>query len=134
MTRLLTLLSLAFAARAQKLQVGVPGPSGLDPHFLFYGPNMAAARYIFDSFVGRDADTSPQTKAAHASPWAPAPTASSACTMGTAPPPGPGRRRPSHTPAARAASWLGGAQRLRRVPERRHREANIRLVMRQRDV
>jgi peptide/nickel transport system substrate-binding protein len=28
----------------------------VDPHYLFFGPNMAAARHIFDSLVGRDAD------------------------------------------------------------------------------
>ena len=31
-------------------------PFLLDPHYLFLGPNMAAARQIFDSFVGRDAE------------------------------------------------------------------------------
>ena len=56
---LLVLLSWPLLARigqAQDLRIGVQAPFGLDPHFLFFGPNMAAARQIFDSLVGRDAD------------------------------------------------------------------------------
>ena len=47
---------LARVGQAQDLRIGVQAPFGLDPHFLFFGPNMAAARQIFDSLVGRDAD------------------------------------------------------------------------------
>ncbi|MBI0435899.1 ABC transporter substrate-binding protein [Roseomonas sp. KE0001] len=50
-------LAPAGAPRAQALRVGVQSPFTLDPHFLFLGPNMAAARHIFDSLVGRDADS-----------------------------------------------------------------------------
>ncbi len=42
---------------AQTLRMGVQAPFVLDPHYLFLGPNMAAARHIFDSLVGRDADS-----------------------------------------------------------------------------
>ena len=45
------------AAMAQTLRMGVQAPFVLDPHYLFLGPNMAAARHIFDSLVGRDADS-----------------------------------------------------------------------------
>lgn len=34
--------------------MGVEAPFGLDPHFLFAGPNMAAARHIYDSLINRD--------------------------------------------------------------------------------
>jgi peptide/nickel transport system substrate-binding protein len=44
-------------AAAQTLRVGVQAPFVVDPHLLFFGPNMAAARHIFDSLVGRDADS-----------------------------------------------------------------------------
>ncbi len=44
-------------AAAQTLRVGVQAPFVVDPQLLFFGPNMAAARHIFDSLVGRDADS-----------------------------------------------------------------------------
>lgn len=44
-------------ARAEALRMGVQAPFVLDPHYLFLGPNMAAARHIFDSLIGRDADS-----------------------------------------------------------------------------
>jgi len=53
---LLSLVPLRDAA-AQALRVGVQAPFVLDPHYLFYGPNMAASRHVFDSLVGRDADS-----------------------------------------------------------------------------
>jgi peptide/nickel transport system substrate-binding protein len=45
------------AAQAQTLTVGVQAPFGMDPHFIFLGPNMAAARHVFDTLVNRDADS-----------------------------------------------------------------------------
>ena len=51
------LLGLAQPARAQSLAVAVEAPFGLDPHFLFAGPNMAAARHIYDSLINRDPDS-----------------------------------------------------------------------------
>ena len=50
------LWAAATPARGQELRMGVQSPFGLDPHYLFYGPNMAAARHVFDTLVGRDAD------------------------------------------------------------------------------
>ncbi len=44
-------------AGAQTLTMGVQAPFGIDPHFVFLGPNMAAARHIFDTVVNRDADS-----------------------------------------------------------------------------
>ncbi len=41
----------------QTLRMGVSAEFLIDPHFLFFGPNMAASREIYDSFVGRDADS-----------------------------------------------------------------------------
>ncbi|MBW6398438.1 ABC transporter substrate-binding protein [Roseomonas sp. HJA6] len=37
--------------------MAVEAPFGLDPHFLFAGPNMAAARNIYDSLINRDAES-----------------------------------------------------------------------------
>lgn len=51
------LLGLAQPARAQSLSVAVEAPFGLDPHFLFAGPNMAAARHIYDSLINRDPES-----------------------------------------------------------------------------
>jgi peptide/nickel transport system substrate-binding protein len=51
------LLAAAAPARAQSLSVGVEAPFGLDPHFLFAGPNMAAARHIYDSVINRDPES-----------------------------------------------------------------------------
>ena len=45
-----------FIASAQELRMGVQSAFVVDPHVLFLGPNMAMARNLFDSFVGRDAD------------------------------------------------------------------------------
>lgn len=39
------------------LTVAVESPFGIDPHFLFLGPNMAAARQIYDSVINRDAES-----------------------------------------------------------------------------
>ncbi len=41
---------------AQELRMGVQSAFVIDPHILFLGPNMAAARHLYDSFVGKDAD------------------------------------------------------------------------------
>jgi peptide/nickel transport system substrate-binding protein len=43
------------AAEAE-LRVGVQSAFVVDPHVLFLGPNMAAARHLYDSFVGKDAE------------------------------------------------------------------------------
>ena len=51
------LLALARPAQTQSLTVGVEAPFGLDPHFLFAGPNMAAARHIYDSLINRDPES-----------------------------------------------------------------------------
>jgi peptide/nickel transport system substrate-binding protein len=57
----LALAALAGAAPrgapAQTLAVGVEAPFGIDPHFLFLGPNMAAARHLYDSVINRDAES-----------------------------------------------------------------------------
>ncbi len=50
-------MALSGAAAAQRLTMGVQSGFTLDPHFLFLGPNMAAARHIYDSLVGRDTDS-----------------------------------------------------------------------------
>ncbi len=47
---------IAFGATAQELRMGVQSAFVVDPHTLFIGPNMAMARNLFDSFVGRDED------------------------------------------------------------------------------
>ncbi|HEY8611686.1 MAG TPA: ABC transporter substrate-binding protein [Roseomonas sp.] len=39
------------------LTVAVESPFGIDPHFLFVGPNMAAARQIYDSVINRDSES-----------------------------------------------------------------------------
>ena len=49
-------LLLPLGAAAQELRVGVQSAFVVDPHVLFLGPNMAMARNLFDSFVGKDAD------------------------------------------------------------------------------
>ena len=54
---LLVLLAGALPVRAQELlRIGVQAPFVVDPDYLFLGPNMAAARQIFDSLVGRDSE------------------------------------------------------------------------------
>jgi peptide/nickel transport system substrate-binding protein len=52
---LLMQLSL-LPATAQELRMGVQSAFVIDPHILFLGPNMAAARHLYDSFVGKDAE------------------------------------------------------------------------------
>jgi peptide/nickel transport system substrate-binding protein len=49
-------LLLPFGAAAQELRMGVQSAFVVDPHVLFLGPNMAMARNLYDSFVGKDAD------------------------------------------------------------------------------
>lgn len=54
---LLLCLGLVSAAQAQEtLRVAVQAPFFVDPHLLFFGPDMAVVRHIFDSLVGRDAE------------------------------------------------------------------------------
>jgi peptide/nickel transport system substrate-binding protein len=43
-------------AAGRELRIGVQSAFVVDPHVLFLGPNMAAARHLYDSFVGKDAD------------------------------------------------------------------------------
>lgn len=63
MTRLRLLLAaacmmgMAQTARTQSLNMAVEAPFGLDPHFLFAGPNMAAARHIYDTLINRDPES-----------------------------------------------------------------------------
>ena len=52
----MALAVLASPAGARDLRVGVQSAFVVDPHVLFIGPNMAAARHLYDSFVGKDAD------------------------------------------------------------------------------
>ncbi len=51
------LVGLAQPLRAQTLTMAVEAPFGLDPHFLFAGPNMAAARHVYDSLINRDTES-----------------------------------------------------------------------------
>jgi peptide/nickel transport system substrate-binding protein len=44
------------AAGAQTLRIGLQSAFVVDPHVLFLGPNMAMARNMFDSLVGKDAE------------------------------------------------------------------------------
>jgi peptide/nickel transport system substrate-binding protein len=60
-------------AAGQTLTMGVQAGFGIDPHFVFLGPNMAAARHVFDTLVNRDAD----------SRWAPGLTVSWTATAPT---------------------------------------------------
>jgi peptide/nickel transport system substrate-binding protein len=57
----LAALLAAPVARAESppgtLAVAVESPFGIDPHFLFVGPNMAAARQIYDSVINRDSES-----------------------------------------------------------------------------
>lgn len=53
----LAAMAAAPGAAAQTLAVGVEAPFGIDPHFLFLGPNMAAARHLYDSVINRDAES-----------------------------------------------------------------------------
>ena len=54
---LLALALLAPPAAAQTLRIGTQSPFVVDPHYIFLGPDMAVARMIFDSFVGRDSES-----------------------------------------------------------------------------
>lgn len=51
------LLAAANPVAGQSLTMGAEAPFGLDPHFLFAGPNMAAARHIYDSLINRDPES-----------------------------------------------------------------------------
>ena len=56
--RILVALALfAHPAAAQTLRIGTQSPFVVDPHAIFLGPDMAVARMIFDSFVGRDSES-----------------------------------------------------------------------------
>ena len=50
-------VSLISPAPAQTLRMGMQSPFVIDPHARFLGPDMAVAREIFDSFVGRDSES-----------------------------------------------------------------------------
>jgi peptide/nickel transport system substrate-binding protein len=52
----LSVLPAAAEPSPPALVVGVRSAFVIDPHMLFLGPNMAAARHVYDSLVGRDAD------------------------------------------------------------------------------
>ncbi len=52
----LAMFAVPVAHAQGTLRIGVQAPFVVDPQLLFFGPNMAAARQIFDSFVGRDAE------------------------------------------------------------------------------
>jgi peptide/nickel transport system substrate-binding protein len=54
---LLSLAPVSGPARAQTLRIGTQSPFVIDPHYRFLGPDMAAARMVFDSFVGRDGES-----------------------------------------------------------------------------
>jgi ABC-type transport system substrate-binding protein len=58
LSRLLALgamcLPLAAPASAQTLTMATQSTFGIDPHFFFNGPNMAAARHIYDTVISRD--------------------------------------------------------------------------------
>lgn len=54
---LLVALVLAGTAQAQTLRIGTQSPFVIDPHQVFLGPDMAAAREIYDTFVGRDSES-----------------------------------------------------------------------------
>lgn len=50
-------LAAPIGASAQALRIGTQSPFVIDPHYTFLGPDMAVAREIYDSFVGRDAES-----------------------------------------------------------------------------
>lgn len=54
---LLAFVLLATQAGAQTLRIGTQSPFVIDPHQVFLGPDMAVARMVFDSFVGRDGES-----------------------------------------------------------------------------
>jgi peptide/nickel transport system substrate-binding protein len=47
-------LPLAAPVGAQTLTMATQSTFGIDPHFFFNGPNMAAARHIYDTVISRD--------------------------------------------------------------------------------
>jgi peptide/nickel transport system substrate-binding protein len=47
-------LATPLPAAAQTLTMAVQSTFGIDPHFFFNGPNMAAARHIYDTVISRD--------------------------------------------------------------------------------
>lgn len=47
-------LAVTAPAPAQTLTMAVQSTFGIDPHFFFNGPNMAAARHIYDTVISRD--------------------------------------------------------------------------------
>lgn len=53
----LPLSLLAAGVSAQTLRIGTQSPFVIDPHAVFLGPDMAVARQIYDSFVGRDSES-----------------------------------------------------------------------------
>ena len=54
---MLLLAAVNEPARAQTLRIGTQSPFVIDPHYRFLDPDMAAARMMFDSFVGRDGES-----------------------------------------------------------------------------
>ena len=53
----LPVLLLTGGAFAQTLRIGTQSPFVIDPHAVFLGPDMAVARQVYDSFVGRDSES-----------------------------------------------------------------------------
>lgn len=53
----LAAFAVSLPAAAQTLTTGVEAPFGVDPHFVFVGPNMAASRHIYDSLINRDVES-----------------------------------------------------------------------------
>jgi peptide/nickel transport system substrate-binding protein len=51
------LLPARAASLPGTLTVAVESPFGVDPHFMFNGPNMAVARQIYDSVINRDSES-----------------------------------------------------------------------------
>ncbi|WP_161993793.1 ABC transporter substrate-binding protein [Muricoccus nepalensis] len=54
---LIAIPSLATEGEPRVLTVAVEAPFGIDPHFLFVGPNMAAARHLYDTVINRDSES-----------------------------------------------------------------------------
>ncbi len=53
---LVVLLPIPRGLAAQDLRMAVQSAFVIDPHVLFLGPNMAASRHLYNSFVGKDED------------------------------------------------------------------------------